>query len=111
MKGGFDKRLTHAWALATGRSPPLPAVEPKVEAANMRLPEVHNCAHFRARQTMVAHGIIPAQRILPLLETVNLKNGPGMTQRSRRLALPARQMSGPSFTCRHAPDRAGQNSR
>lgn len=56
----------------SGRSPPLPTVEPKVEAAYMRLPEVHNCAHFRARQTMVAHGIIPAQRILPLLETVNL---------------------------------------
>lgn len=25
--------------------------------------EVQNCAHFRARRTMAAHGIIPAQRI------------------------------------------------
>jgi hypothetical protein len=43
---------------------------------------------------------------LPLVEIVNLRNGPGMTAWSRRLALPAARLPGLYLTCLPAPDRA-----
>jgi hypothetical protein len=59
--GGFAEIFYALLKGMNGCFPPLPTVEPEMQAASMRSPEVHNCALFRTRQLVVQHAIIGFQ--------------------------------------------------